>query len=146
MFQYFRCFGWIKVGSFLFYLRFCFNTSDVSVEYNIIIKNIRYVSRNIVSILQMFRLNTLIMMLMLDYVIVSILQMFRLNFTVSRIKRKPDKFQYFRCFGWIPVKQAKNKAQFISFNTSDVSVECDVVGIVGSVVGSFNTSDVSVEF
>ena len=77
MFQYFKCFGWIIVYV-LFLLRHTrFNTSNVSVEW---IKNFfNNFFWNLVSILQMFRLNSVV-----KYFII---------FSKS--------FQYFKCFGWI---------------------------------------------
>ncbi len=141
----------------------CFNTSDVSVEcYRIGNCFNRHIK---VSILQMFRLNILFKTWKLLEKFVSILQMFRLN---AKAKNKPYKlfeFQYFRCFGWIRYYSVVTRRR-ISFNTSDVSVECFIVTLYFRVtlfqyfrcfgwinVGknltkgfkSFNTSDVSVE-
>ena len=106
MFQYFKCFGWILSVVFLLSCLFCFNTSNVSVE---LIQERWWRLRDLVSILQMFRLNKLFFRNFNDLFYVSILQMFRLNICLLIMIFQKLMFQYFKCFGWMAFSKFRDR-------------------------------------
>ena len=79
---------------------------------------------DLVSILQMYRLNMLNVQIEFKRYKVSILQMYRLNFNKSHILSVSVRvFQYFKCIGWIFLYTIPPTFVGLCFNTSNVSVE-----------------------